>query len=253
MELAGFSVNILVLLFIVAVVAGLVDTLAGGGGLLAIPALMMTGISPLAVLGTNKLQGCVGTATSSLHMLANKRIHWREMWPLMTCAFFGAIVGAVAVQFINAASLKFIIPLVLFAIALYFLFSPVPHEHQGEEKISAKKYTGMVVPAIGAYDGMFGPGTGSFFAAAGVSLKGLGLIRATAQAKGLNFATNVASIIVFIFAGQVVWALGLVMMLGQVCGATLGSHLLLRISPRVLRAFVVLMCFIMLAKYLHAM
>lgn len=250
MEVTGFSIEIILLLSLVAVVAGFIDTLAGGGGLIAMPALMMTGIPPLAVLGTNKLQGCMGTATSTLMMLRKKRIQWRDVRGLMFFAFAGALGGALFVQTINTESLSFIIPVVLFAIAIYFLFSPTPREHEGEQKISTGRYAGIVVPAIGAYDGMFGPGTGSFFAFAGVSLKGQGLISATATAKSLNFATNLASIIVFILAGQVVWVLGLAMMLGQAVGAWLGAHLLLRISPKILRVCVVLMCFSLLVKYL---
>ena len=106
-----------------------------------------------------------------------------------------------------------------------------------------------MVPAIGWYDGMFGPGTGSFFALAGVALRGQGMVDSTATAKTLNFATNISSLIVFLLAGKVAWLIGLLMMLGQVMGAWAGSHILLKIHPRYLRILVVLMCSGMLIRY----
>ena len=108
----------------------------------------------------------------------------------------------------------------------------------------------MVVPCIGFYDGMFGPGTGSFFSFSGVALRGLGLIDATVVAKTLNFATNVAALLIFLIAGKVVWVAGLTMMVGQFLGAWLGSKCLFQINIRLLRLLVVAMCCGMLIKYL---
>jgi uncharacterized membrane protein YfcA len=99
---------------------------------------------------------------------------------------------------------------------------------------------------------MFGPGTGSFFALAGVSLRGHGLIDATAVAKTLNFSTNIASLMVFLLAGKVVWLLGILMMIGQFAGAWGGSHCLFRIHPKYLRLIVVAMCLGMLTKYVFS-
>ncbi|WP_308365509.1 MULTISPECIES: TSUP family transporter [unclassified Microbulbifer] len=122
MEVISYSVELLSFLFIVAVVAGFLDTLAGGGGLIAIPALMMSGVPPLAALGTNKLQGSMGTATSTFMLVRKKKINLKENRPLIFSAFAGAVAGTVAVQFINASILSFVIPAVLGFIAIYFLF-----------------------------------------------------------------------------------------------------------------------------------
>lgn len=249
MEFANFSIELLSLLFLVAVTAGLVDTLAGGGGLIVIPALILSGVPPLAALGTNKLQGSIGTATSSYMMLKHKKISWKNIKPLMLRAFIGSIVGTIVVQFIDAEVLSFVIPIVLLCIALYFLISPIPTKSQEKPKLSANKYKNIVVPFIGYYDGMFGPGTGSFFALSGVACRGYDLIKATATAKPLNFTTNVASLIIFIIAGHIVWVIGIIMMVGQALGAWLGSHCLFRINPIYLRGIVVLMCGGMLIKY----
>lgn len=253
MDIASFSVEILSLLFLVAVIAGCLDTLAGGGGLVSIPALILAGLPPLAALGTNKLQGSMGTATATFMMIRKGRISWHEIKPLMLFAFLGASIGTLALQWLDAGTLSFIIPIVLLFIAFYFLISPTPKNTGGIAKLSEKQYKTSVVPAIGFYDGMFGPGTGSFFALAGVLWRGHDLINSTARAKPLNFATNFASLIVFIAAGHVVWTAGLLMMLGQVIGAWLGSHFLYKINPAYLRWIVVMMCTGMLVRYGYSM
>lgn len=253
MEVISYSAELLSFLFIVAVVAGCLDTLAGGGGLIAIPALMMSGVPPLAALGTNKLQGSMGTATSTFMLVRKKKINLKENRQLIFSAFAGAVVGTVAVQFIDTSILSFVIPAVLGFIAVYFLISPKPKSTAGNPSVSDRNYRNYVVAPIGFYDGMFGPGTGSFFALAGVSCRGYGLVDSTAVAKSLNFSTNIASLIVFLAAGHIVWAIGLMMMLGQVIGAWLGSHFLYRINPLYLRGLVVLMCTGMLIKYCSSM
>lgn len=248
MELTGFSTEILIFLFFIAAVAGFLDTLAGGGGLIVLPALILSGIPPLYALGTNKLQGSMGTATATFMMLRKRRVRWQEVKLPMLAAFIGSTLGTAAVQFIHAEVLSFVIPIVLLFIAVYFLVSPQPRQG-GTPKMSAESYRRYIVPVIGWYDGMFGPGTGSFFALAGVSLRGLGLIDATAVAKALNFATNISSLIVFLMAGKIVWVAGLLMMAGQVLGAWAGSHVLFTINPRYLRLLVVVMSTGMLARY----
>lgn len=253
MELAGFSVELLLFLFVIAIIAGFLDTLAGGGGLIVLPALILSGIPPLAALGTNKLQGSMGTATASYVLLKKRSVSWHDTKPLMLSAFLGAIAGTIAVQFINTNILSFVIPAVLVFIAAYFLVSPTPKSLESVPKLACRPYKNIVVPLIGGYDGMFGPGTGSFFALAGISCRGHGLISATATAKLLNFSTNIASLIVFLIAGKVVWLVGGVMMLGQLMGAWLGAHSLLKISPAYLRAIVVIMSTSMLIKYADSM
>lgn len=253
MDIASFSIEILSLLFVVAVIAGCLDTLAGGGGLISLPALILAGVPPLAALGTNKLQGSMGTATATFMMIKKGRITWHEIKPLMVFAFIGSAMGTLALQWIDASTLSFIIPIVLLFIALYFLISLTPKNTDGIAKLSEQQYKTSVVPAIGFYDGMFGPGTGSFFALAGVLGRGHDLISSTARAKPLNFATNFASLIVFIAAGHVVWTAGLLMMVGQVIGAWLGSHFLYKINPAYLRWIVVLMCTGMLVRYGYSM
>lgn len=249
MELSEFSIDLLSILFAVAIIAGFIDTLAGGGGLITIPALLMSGLPPLASLGTNKLQGSVGTATATYMMLKHKRIHWHDVKYFMLLAFIGSTMGTIAVQFINVELLSHATPIVLVVIAVYFVIAPLPSNKKSKPKMAENKYKYTVIPIIGCYDGMFGPGTGAFFSLAGVSLQSHNLVKATAIAKALNFSTNIAALIIFIGAGQIVWVIGIVMMLGQIIGAWFGSHCLFKISPLYLRVVVVLMCLGMLIKY----
>lgn len=244
-----FAVETLLFLFFAAAVAGFMDTLAGGGGLITIPALVVSGVPPLAALGTNKLQSSFGSGTSSFLLFKRKKIHWQELRPMMIAAFLGSVLGTVIVQFIDAKVLGFMIPLVLIIIAAYFITAPYLKLESTEPRMSSGLYRKTAVPAIGVYDGMFGPGTGSFLAVAGVSLRGLELINATAIAKPLNFATNIASLIVFIFAGQIMWLAGFTMIIGQMLGAWMGSHYLFKVNPKVLRILIVTICLIMLGQY----
>ena len=249
MHIAGFSSELLASLFLAASLAGFIDTLAGGGGLITMPALIMSGVPPLAVLGTNKLQSSMGTATATYMMLKTKRVHWHDVRHLMLYAFLGAALGALGIQFVDADSLSLVIPAVLLFIAVYFLFSPQLRERHAAPRLSSGKYRNVIMPLIGCYDGMFGPGTGSFFTLAGVSLRGCGLIDATAIAKTLNFSTNIASLMVFMSAGKVVWVVGIFMMSGQLIGAWMGSHCLFKLNPKYLRFLVVAVWSGLLVKY----
>jgi uncharacterized membrane protein YfcA len=252
MENLVLAPEILALLFVVALVAGCIDTLAGGGGLIVLPALILAGLPPLQALGTNKLQGSMGTFTATVMMLKHRRVRWSSVRRIMLTAFGGAASGSIVVQFIDTGFLRFVIPLVLVFIGIYFLFAGKLLETHTHARMREPLYRNVVVPAIGGYDGMFGPGTGSFFALSGVALQGRTLLDATAIAKTLNFATNIASLCVFLVAGQIAWVAGFTMMAGQATGAWIGSHMLFRINPQYLRIAIVVICLAMLTRYFLA-
>lgn len=248
MEVA-LSVDVLLLLWLLAILAGFIDTLAGGGGLIVLPALILAGLPPHAALATNKLQGSFGTLTATLLLLKKKLIRFSNIKWLMLAAFSGSALGTIAVNWVDAESLAAVIPFALGLIALYFLLLPSRHFEGGNSKLSVSTYRRTIVPAIGAYDGMLGPGTGSFYSLSAVMLLGQDLRQATMMAKALNFMTNLASLIVFVVAGKIVWLVGGIMLSGQVIGAWIGTHSLVKIPIRVLRAMVVLVCLLMLLRY----
>jgi len=246
MESFDPSLTTLLVLVLVAMVAGFVDTLVGGGGLITIPSLLAAGLPPIFALGTNKLQAVAGSGTASISLFLYKKVKFQQVKWLMLSAFVGSLLGSVIVQYFDAAVLTLAIPLVITLIAVYFLLAPNASLVEREPRISSKKYGVSAVPAIGFYDGMFGPGTGSFFVWAGVSLRGQAIVNSTMLAKSLNFATNLASLIVFIGFGKVVWLIGGAMMIGQFVGASLGARSLMTINPALLRYMVIAICFVIL-------
>ena len=249
MDIANFSIEILTFLFFVGVVAGFLDTLVGGGGLLAVPALLLSGIPPIYVLGTNKFQGSMGTGIATFLLFRKKKLDWNSVKNLMFASFIGSIVGGVIIQFVDTQFLSFVIPIVLVFIAIYFIVSPKPKSTVGNSKPN-KKFELFAVPVVGFYDGMFGPGAGSFFAMTGVMLKKLEIIQATILAKPLNFASNIAGFIVFFSFGHIAFLIGLLMMMGQMIGAFFGTHYLLKANPLIIRLLIVIISISMLIKYM---
>ena len=241
------SILTIALLIGAAFLAGYIDTLVGGGGLITIPALMAAGMPPITALGTNKLQAVAGSGTASLTLLLHRKVAIKDVKWLMLSAFIGSLLGAVFVQFINADILSVIIPIVIVIIALYFIFSAQHSINERPPLLTKKTYGLSATPIIGVYDGMFGPGTGSFFVWAGVALRGQPIVLSTMIAKTLNFATNVAALIVFILFGKIAWTVGLSMMLGQAAGARLGTRSLMSVNPNILRYFVIILCGVILA------
>lgn len=244
------SPEVLAMLFGAAAIAGFVDAIAGGGGLITIPVLLLAQVPPLQALATNKLQASSGSLTASLMVIRRGLVRLPEVRPLFIASLIGSGIGAIAVQFMQAQTLDVVIPVVLVGIALYFVLAPGAGAVERHPRIGSTVYRSTVVPGIGFYDGMFGPGTGSFFSLAGVALRGQNLITATANAKVLNFASNIASLAIFIIGGKVVWAAGAAMICGQVLGAWGGSHAMVRGGTRLIRPMIVTVCFVMLGRYL---
>ena len=252
MDIANLSLEILAFLFLVGVLAGFLDTLVGGGGLLAVPALLLSGIPPIYVLGTNKFQGSMGTGIATYLLFQKKKLNWQTVKKLMIASFIGSVIGGIIVQFIDTEVLSFVIPIVLVFIAIYFIVSPKPKAMSSSTK-SDSRFESYAVPGVGFYDGMFGPGAGSFFVMTGVMLKKLEIIEATILAKPLNFASNIAGFIVFFIFGHIAFVVGLVMMLGQLVGSFLGTHYLLKANPKLIRALIVISSLSMLAKYMSSL
>lgn len=245
------SIELILLLFSVALIAGFIDAIAGGGGLITIPALLASGIPPVMALGTNKLQACGGSFSASLYFIRKRAVNLSEIWLLIVLTFIGATIGTILIQLLDISLLKSVLPFLVFAIGLYFLFTPSIGEQDRQRRISYATFAFSASLGIGFYDGFFGPGTGSFFSLAFVMLLGFNLAKATAHAKVLNFTSNIASLTFFIIGGQVLWSLGIVMLLGQFIGAALGAKMVLTKGKTLIRPMVVVMSFIMTAKLLY--
>jgi hypothetical protein len=232
-----------------AVLTGFIDAIAGGGGLIMMPALLSAGVPPINALATNKLQSMFGTATACSNYARKGLIDWRANLLTIVLVFAGASVGVIVVQTIDTKALSLIIPLLLMAVALYVLVSPRMTDEDAHQRISARGYA-PVGAAIGAYDGFFGPGTGSFFTASLVGLRGLGLTRATALTKLFNLASNVASVLFFAIGGKMYWLLGLCMAAGAMLGGWIGSHTAMRFGAQIIRPLLVVLSLGLTARLL---
>ena len=244
-----FGLEVLALLALAAFVAGTIDALAGGGGLITIPALMAAGVPPVQAIATNKLQSSFGTTSAVLAFARQGRIDFRRfLWPAVG-AFAGSVGGAIAVQRVDPSFLAGLVPVLLVAMAAYFLLGPRASEADRHARLGHAALVAMMF-AFGFYDGFFGPGTGSFMATALVALFGMGLVSATAHTKFLNLASNVAALATLVVGGQVLWLVGLVMAVASIAGGQLGAHLALRVGGKAIRPLLVVMSLALTAKLL---
>lgn len=239
------TLTLLLVLFAVAMLAGWVDTLAGGGGLLTLPALLLTGVPPVTALATNKSQAVIGTLTATATLFAKGHLRERSLILPVATAALGAALGTWLIQRVDTSWLSWAIPVLLLAVAVYVWLTPHMGKSDSHPRLSEKQWACTCAPAVGFYDGAFGPGTGTFFAAAGVAFRGQTLLTATIRAKLFNLTTNVVSVALFAAAGKVIWTIAATMMAGQVIGAFIGSHTMLAGGTRLIRPLVITMCVLM--------
>ena len=239
-HLEELGLLILLLLFMAAMLAGFIDAIAGGGGMVTIPAMLLAGIPPLQVLGTNKLQSLFGSGSASLSYARHGHVDLRAQLPMALTAAVGAVAGALLATVVPAEVLKAVLPFLLIGIALYFGFKPDVGELDRHRRLSVTAFALTFVPAIGFYDGVFGPGTGSFLMLGFIALAGYGVLKATAHTKFLNFGSNVGAFAVFLAHGAILWKVGLVMGAGQFLGAHLGSRYAMKKGARIIKPLLVI-------------
>ncbi len=226
-----------IIFFFTGMFAGFVDSIAGGGGIVALPVLLASGMPPHFALGTNKLQSSFGSFTASLNYINKGLVSLKEMIFGVICTFIGASIGTYSILLIKADFLNKIIPIMLICIFLYTLFSPKMGEIDKHSLIKPNLFYFIFGLLLGFYDGFFGPGTGNFWTIALVALMGLNLKSATARTKILNFTSNIVSVGVFVMGGKVFWIVGLLMAVGQVLGAFLGSTLVVKKEIKFIKTF----------------
>ncbi len=231
--------HLVALLIGAAFLAGLVDAIAGGGGLITVPVLLLAGASPLQALATNKLQGTFGAATALVSYARAGQVRPQDQLGTALISFGAGACGALVAHLIPVEVLRMIMPAVLVGIALFFALKPGLTDQPRPRRISVAAFSFGVVPLIGAYDGFFGPGTGSFFMMAFVLLAGYGVLQATAHTKMLNFASNAGSLAVFATSGAIWWGIGLAMAAAQIAGATLGAKLAVHVGARLIKPLLV--------------
>ena len=234
--------------------AGVVDALAGGGGLITLPAYLAVGLSPALILGTNKLTSCLGTVVSTVRYHRALKFSIKEFLPVIAASMIGSWFGARAAILVDPSWIR---PMLLAALPVVAWlvwskkdFGSVDDSHH--LSASERRRRGVLVAApIGAYDGFFGPGTGTFFAIAFARWGRHDLLSATARAKILNLVSNIGALGAFIWAGRLDWKLGLSMSLMSVAGHWVGAHLGVRRGAALIRPVVALVCAGLFAKVLY--
>ena len=239
--MADPSLTTMLLLGAAGLMAGFVDAVVGGGGLVQLPAVLLglPGASPVQVLGTNKLASICGTTVSSATYYRRVRPDPRTFGPLMLLAFTGSALGAVAAAHIPEDAFEPIVLVALVLVGGYVLFKPslggtTALRFSGHQHTLAAMLTGL---AIGFYDGALGPGTGSFFVFTLVGLLGYSFLEASAKARLANWATNLAALCVFVPQGGVLWKVGLVMGACNLAGGYLGARTAVARGTRFVRIF----------------
>lgn len=248
--MVDLSIYAYLLLFGAALLAGFVDSIAGGGGIVTIPALLAVGVPPHMSLGTNKLQASFGSFTAALNYRRGGLVRGRNLIQGILCTALGAALGTLAIQAIAAGTLERAIPFLLVVIFVYMLFNPKLGSQHQPQRLQPRRFYLIFGLAIGFYDGFFGPGTGSFWTLAFVLCLGLDLKQATGHTKVLNFTSNIVSLIAFLLGGNVLFRAGLLMGVGQMIGAYIGSHLVLKRGTRFVRIFFLTVVALTIAKLL---
>lgn len=242
------TLTLMLTLLAAAFLAGFIDSIAGGGGLIALPALLLAGFTPVEALGTNKLQGLFGSASATIAYARKGHVDLKAQLPSAALSAAGSALGALLATVVPGDVFRVFLPFLLVAIALYFAFKPNMGDIDRTRRVSPFLFGLMIVPAIGFYDGVFGPGAGSFFMLAFVALAGFGLLKATAHTKLLNFASNLGAFAVFAFVGVIAWKIGLMMGVAQFAGAQAGSRLAMKNGARIIKPLLVITCLALAAR-----
>ncbi len=239
----------LALLVGVALCAGTVDAIAGGGGLLTVPSLLAVGLPPHYALGTNKGQSLFGSLAAIFRYAHAGLVDGRFARITFPMGFLGALVGAALAMLLRPEVLRPVVLVMLVIVAvLVTTMRPKPRGHGETLRRHAGIVSAIAALLIGAYDGFFGPGTGTFLIAAWVGLLGMSITRASADAKVVNFASNLAAAILFAQRGVIVWAIALPMAAAQLLGGFLGAHIAVRKGDRLIRGVVLVVVLALVIK-----
>jgi uncharacterized membrane protein YfcA len=239
-------------LFFVGIVTGTVDAIAGGGGLITLPVLLGFGLPAPFALGTAKLQGVFGTGSATWSYARRGAVDLRECGLGAGLTILGAAGGAFAVRSVDPQFLGTLIPWLLGAIVIYMIFRPQLGETSRHHRMELRPFYLVFGLALGFYDGCFGPGVGSFWTIAFVTVLGHDFVRAAAHTKVMNFASNVAALTFFALAGTVAWLPGLAMGAGQLIGGQFGAHLAMTRGARFVRPIFLVMASLVALKLIYA-
>ena len=238
----------IIFLCIAAATAGFFDAIAGGGGLIQLPALLvgLNKSSVVEVLGTNKFAAIFGTANAANRYRKGVAIDKKLLIKMALPAFIGSMGGAQLASHVPTKQMRVVVLIALIVIAIYTALNPkIGHEESAKPSKWIPSIAGL---AIGFYDGIFGPGTGTFLMAVLVGALGYSFLSASAIAKFTNVATNLAALIIFAKHGAILWGIGIALAISNVIGSTIGSHMAIKGGSPLVRKVFLLMTTLLIAK-----
>jgi uncharacterized membrane protein YfcA len=246
-----FHLFIYVLLFSAGLCAGMVDAVAGGGGLISLPVLLSVGVPPHVALGTNKLQASIGTLIATWSYHRHGLISIQKTCRGMIYVFIGAILGALSAQVMSGSILKSLIPLLLAVILLYAIFAPKFGAEDRTPKLTESRYYFIFGLILGFYDGFLGPGTGSFWIFTLTFFLGYNITKATAYTKVFNLTSNLVALACFMMGNNVDYRIGLCMAGGQLIGGRLGALIAIKKGAQLIRPLFLVMVSITIAVLIY--
>ncbi len=230
---------------LVAFVAGYVDAVAGGGGMLNLPTLLLAGVPPVSALAVNKITGISGTTVAVIKFALEKKIHWKTVLvagiPCLIASYIGGKIALNTSATVLAWAILLCIPVALFIV----LRDQTNNQFSNIPETSATKVIATISP-IGFYDGILGPGTGTYMAIAIKKVLKFDLLTATATVKPLNLLTNIGAAIAFLMAGKVIWAIAVPMLIASSAGGWVGSHSAIKGGDKFIRKLLIGVLVVML-------
>lgn len=235
------SNQLLFILFLTGLVAGTIDAIAGGSGLICLPMLLGVGVPPHIALGTNKLQTSIGTLIATWSYHHRGLFSFKIVSPGLLMGFIGAIIGAVLAQYFDADLLKKLIPLLLLLILIYILFAPRIGDYDHPPRMNESLFYCLFGFLLGFYDGFFGPATGSFWTFLLIFFLGYNFTKATGYTKILNLNSNLIATACFALGHNIDYRIGACMAVGQLIGARIGALLAIQHGPELIRPIFIIM------------
>lgn len=244
--------TLILLLCASSLLAGFIDAVVGGGGLIQIPAMLilLPGAPVATILGTNKFASCAGTTIAVQRYARHVALDWSTVLPAAITAFIFSFLGSRTVTLLNTAFMRPIVLVLLVLVAIYVFFvKDLGLIHRPRHRPEKATWLGMLIGAgLGFYDGFFGPGTGSFLIFLFVGVFGFDFLSASASAKVINLATNMASVIYFGWTGHIIYAYAIPMAICSVLGAAIGTRLAIAKGSRFVRIFFLVVVSALIAK-----
>lgn len=243
------DISMLIILILFGFIGAFIDSVVGGGGLITLPALLFTGLTPAAAVATNKLAGTIGSLTSTIVFYRSGKIDLKSVYKLFPLSFFASMLGAWTVHLVDPMILKPLMLVMLGGVAIYTVFKKDWGSISTNKKLSNSSIFVFVllILVIGFYDGFMGPGTGSFLIFTFLMI-GHDFLQAAGTAKFLNLSSNIAAVIMFSILGQINFEYGLAMGIAQIAGSICGSKFAISRGSSYVRTLFIAVTLLLLAK-----